>query len=98
MGWTSATSMDCVIAVEGGNLVRRAGTGGKTPNELQEQTLSTLAGFLIGQGIIDANTTIRVQSWTARPVEQGNQVREDLPGSFAHTANTVYAQLRNRLR
>lgn len=88
-------TMDCVIAVEGANLVRRTGTGGQTPNQLQEQTVSTLAGFLIGQGIIDANTTVRVQSWTARPVEQGNQVREDLPGSFAHTANTVYAQLRD---
>ena len=42
-------TMDCVIAVEGANLVRRTGTVGKH-QWLQEQTVSTLAGFLIGQG------------------------------------------------
>ena len=88
-------TMDCVIVVDGQNLVRRTGTSDKTPNQLQEQTVSTLSGFLIGQGIIDAHTTVRVQSWTARPVERGDQVREELPGSFAHTANSVYAQLQS---
>ena len=88
-------AMDCVVAVEGDNLVRRTGPSDETPNQLQEQTISTLTSFLIRKGIIDAETTVRVQSWTARPLEQGGEVSEVVPGSFAHTANNVLAQLQD---
>eukprot|EP01043_Picozoa_sp_COSAG02_P053407 COSAG02_NODE_5891_length_3957_cov_2.013738_5_plen_467_part_00 len=88
-------AISCVVAVEGDNLVRHTGPSDETPNQLQEQTISTLTSFLIRKGIIDAETTVRVQSWTARPIEQGGEVSELLPGSFAHTANNVSAQLQD---
>jgi hypothetical protein len=40
-------TMDCVAVVRGDNVVLSTSKGGETPNELQEQTVTTLAGACI---------------------------------------------------
>ena len=40
-------TMDCIAVVRGDNVVLSTSKGGETPNELQEQTVTTLAGACI---------------------------------------------------
>jgi hypothetical protein len=40
-------TMDCVAVVHGDNVVLSTSNGGETPNELQEQTVTTLAGVCV---------------------------------------------------
>jgi inosine-uridine nucleoside N-ribohydrolase len=88
--------LDCVIKVDstGDHLVRSIAQGRHDPNILQELTLLTVARFLQQKGIIDASTRLRLQSWSARPREQGAEVSERINGSMAHAATAVLRELR----
>ena len=69
-------------------------TDGSTENQLNQVSTMNLTIFLKQKGIIDANTLIHIQSYSAdRPLEQGTQVAETVSGSFAATANRIINEL-----
>jgi hypothetical protein len=104
---TSQLDCEVVVGPSGSDLVLQKAVAGPPPavdvfvtpnvnvepNLLQERSLLTLVQFLIDQSIIDSNTALRVQSWTVRPIEQGELVDERRNGSLAHTANAILGQL-----
>jgi len=67
---------------------------GSNDNGLDQQTIVNTYDFLRRSGVIDADTHVRIQSWSTRPHEVGAAVSEKSPGSFANTALYLFA---NRL-
>lgn len=63
-----------------------------TENMLTQISILNKLGFYIDHGLINGRTALRIQSWTTRPFETGNQISEDIPGSFANTALRVLEQ------
>lgn len=63
---------------------------GMSENMLTQASLINKLAFLIDAGIVDGNTRIRIQSWSSRPFETGDQVNEDVSGSFADTALRIF--------
>jgi hypothetical protein len=67
-------------------------TPGMSENQLTQASLVAKLAFLIDAGIVDDNTRIRIQSWSSRPFETGDQIKEDVPGSFANTALQIFSK------
>jgi hypothetical protein len=57
----------------------------KSENLLNRDSLVHKFEFLHANGIIDRDTHLRFESWSRRPIEQGPQVDEANPGSYANT-------------
>lgn len=85
------TALNCKIVDTGDALVAETQVPPFDPNMLHEESLLAMFEFFSRVGVIDAETRLRVASWSVRPQEQGVQVDERIPGSMAHTANVVFA-------
>ena len=85
------TAEACVIVDAGDALEAQTVPGPSDPNALHEQSLLAVFGFLTRKGVIDAETRLRVASWSVRPHEVGARVDERRPGSMAHAANRIFA-------
>jgi len=81
----------CVVVDTGDTLEAQTVPGPSDPNALHEQSLLAVFGFLTRKGVVDADTRLRVASWSVRPHEAGARVDERLPGSMAHAASRIFA-------
>jgi len=86
------TAEACVVVDTGDALEAQTAPAPSDPNELHEQSLLAVFGFLARKGVIDAETRLRVASWSVRPHEVGELVDEQRPGSMAHAANRIFAE------
>lgn len=57
----------------------------KSENMLDQKSLLNKFDFLRANGIIDRDTHVRFESWTVRPIEQGQEIDETTQGSYANT-------------
>lgn len=89
------SGQDCVTVLSGdGNWLSKQtrSLSQYSSNALYEESVLAVTNFLRIQGIIDANTKVRMESWYRRPIESGSGIHENNAGSFAHTANRVFSE------
>jgi hypothetical protein len=66
-------------------LEQKISTDTQSENILNQDSLVNKFKFLVDNGIINRNTHVRFESWSVRPIEQGDAVSERNETSYANT-------------
>lgn len=78
---------------DGSALVKITRTPDYTPNVLFEESMLNITTFLIQNGIIDADTNLRFETYFRRPSEIGAGVAEYKGHSYSYTLNRVFNEV-----
>ncbi len=92
---TGSDPTGCTVNMtsDASSLYKITRTADYTPNVLFEESMLNIAPFLIRNGIADANTKLRFETYFRRPIEIRDGVAEYKGHTYSYTLNRVFNEV-----